>query len=95
MKKSLYEYALKHGMNRRSFVKGAASAGAIAAMSGGLSSVAVVLLQMVIQNFEKLFFKFLELVQVHQVMLIGKKLVKCVLDQQKRELRKVNSRELN
>ena len=25
MKKSLYEYALKHGMNRRSFVKGAAS----------------------------------------------------------------------
>ena len=40
MKKSLYEYALKHGMNRRSFVKGAASAGAIAAMSGGLSSVA-------------------------------------------------------
>ena len=29
MKKSLYEYALKHGMNRRSFVKGAASAGAI------------------------------------------------------------------
>ena len=40
MKKSLYEYALKYGMNRRSFVKGAASAGAIAAMSGGLSSVA-------------------------------------------------------
>ena len=40
MKKSLYEYALKHGMNRRSFVKAAASAGAIAAMSGGLSSVA-------------------------------------------------------
>ena len=40
MKKSLYEYALKHGMNRRSFVKGTASAGAIAAMSGGLSSVA-------------------------------------------------------
>ena len=40
MKKSLYEYALKHGMDRRSFVKGAASAGAIAAMSGGLSSVA-------------------------------------------------------
>ena len=40
MKKSLYEYALKHGVNRRSFVKGAASAGAIAAMSGGLSSVA-------------------------------------------------------
>ena len=40
MKKSLYEYAIKHAMNRRSFVKGAASAGAIAAMSGGLSSVA-------------------------------------------------------
>ena len=40
MKKSLYEYALKHGVNRRSFVKAAASAGAIAAMSGGLSSVA-------------------------------------------------------
>ena len=40
MKKSLYKYALKHGMNRRSFVKAAASAGAIAAMSGGLSSVA-------------------------------------------------------
>ena len=40
MRKSLYEYALKHGINRRSFVKGAASAGAIAAMSGGLSSVA-------------------------------------------------------
>ena len=40
MKKSLYEYALKHGMDRRSFVKAAASAGAIAAMSGGLSSVA-------------------------------------------------------
>ena len=40
MKKSLYEYAIKHGMNRRSFVKGAASAGAIAAMSGGFSSVA-------------------------------------------------------
>ena len=40
MKKSLYEYALKHGVNRRSFVKGAASVGAIAAMSGGLSSVA-------------------------------------------------------
>ena len=40
MKKSLYEYALKHGINRRSFVKAAASTGAIAAMSGGLSSVA-------------------------------------------------------
>ena len=40
MKKSLYEYAIKHAMNRRSFVKGAASAGAIAAMGGGLSSVA-------------------------------------------------------
>ena len=40
MKKSLYEYALKHGMNRRSFVNAAASTGAIAAMSGGLSSVA-------------------------------------------------------
>ena len=40
MKKSLYEYALKHGMDRRSFVKAAASTGAIAAMSGGLSSVA-------------------------------------------------------
>ena len=40
MKKSLYEYALKHGVNRRSFVKAAASVGAIAAMSGGLSSVA-------------------------------------------------------
>ena len=40
MKKSLYEYAIKHGMNRRSFVKAAASTGAIAAMSGGLSSVA-------------------------------------------------------
>ena len=40
MKKSLYDYALKHGINRRSFVKGAASAGAIAAMSGGLSSIA-------------------------------------------------------
>ena len=40
MKKSLYEYAIKHGMNRRSFVKAAASTGVIAAMSGGLSSVA-------------------------------------------------------
>ncbi len=40
MKKSLYEYALKHGVNRRNFVKAAASTGAIAAMSGGLSSVA-------------------------------------------------------
>ena len=40
MKKSLYDYALKHGISRRSFVKGAASAGAIAAMSGGLSSIA-------------------------------------------------------
>ena len=40
MKKSLYEYVLKHGVNRRSFVKAAASTGAIAAMSGGLSSVA-------------------------------------------------------
>ena len=40
MKKSLYEYALKHGIIRRSFVKAAASTGAIAAMSGGLSSVA-------------------------------------------------------
>ena len=30
MKKSLYEYALKQGINRRSFVKGAASAGAVA-----------------------------------------------------------------
>ena len=40
MKKSLYEYALKQGINRRSFVKGAASAGAVAAMSGGLSSIA-------------------------------------------------------
>ena len=40
MKKSLYEYALKLGMNRRSFVKAAATTGAIAAMSGGLSSVA-------------------------------------------------------
>ena len=40
MKKSLYEYALKHGVNRRSFVKAAASTGVIAAMSGGLSSVA-------------------------------------------------------
>ena len=78
MKKSLYEYAFKHGMNRRSFVKGAASAGAIAAMSGGLSSVAQVLLQMVIQNLEKLFLRFLELVQVHLEMLTGKKLVRCV-----------------
>ena len=40
MRKSLYEYAIKKAINRRSFVKGAASAGAIAAMSGGLSSVA-------------------------------------------------------
>ena len=40
MKKSLYEYALKHGVNRRSFVKAAASTGSIAAMSGGLSSLA-------------------------------------------------------
>ena len=36
MKKSLYDYALKHGINRRSFVKGAASAGAIAAGAAAL-----------------------------------------------------------
>ena len=47
MKKSLYEYAIKHAMNRRSFVKGAASAGAIAAMSGGLSSDATSALRVI------------------------------------------------
>ena len=41
MKRSLYEYAIAASKaNRRSFLKGAAGAGAVAAMSGGLSSVA-------------------------------------------------------
>ena len=41
MKKSLYEYAIaKSKATRRTFLKGAAGAGAVAAMSGGLSSVA-------------------------------------------------------
>ena len=41
MKKSLYEYAIaKSKASRRTFLKGAAGAGAVAAMSGGLSSVA-------------------------------------------------------
>ena len=41
MKKSLYEYAIAKGMaSRCTFLKGAAGAGAVAAMSGGLSSVA-------------------------------------------------------
>ena len=38
MKKSLYEYAI--ASSRRTFLKGAAGAGAVAAMSGGLASVA-------------------------------------------------------
>ena len=41
MKKSLYEYAIAASKaNRRTFLKGAAGAGAVAAMSGGLSSIA-------------------------------------------------------
>ena len=37
MKKSLYEYAIAASKaNRRTFLKGAAGAGAVAAMSGGL-----------------------------------------------------------
>jgi multiple sugar transport system substrate-binding protein len=41
MKKSLYEYAIaKSKASRRTFMKGAAGAGAIAAMSGGISSIA-------------------------------------------------------
>ena len=41
MKKSLYEYAIaKSKASRRTFLKGAAGAGAVAAMSGGLSSIA-------------------------------------------------------
>ena len=41
MKKSLYEYAIAASKgSRRTFLKGAAGAGAIAAMSGGLSTVA-------------------------------------------------------
>ena len=41
MKRSLYEYAIaKSKTSRRSFMKGAAGAGAIATMSGGLSSIA-------------------------------------------------------
>ena len=41
MKQSLYEYAIaKSKASRRTFLKGAAGAGAVAAMSGGLSSVA-------------------------------------------------------
>tara|TARA_Y100000588_G_scaffold167402_1_gene181256 strand:+ start:532 stop:2196 length:1665 start_codon:yes stop_codon:yes gene_type:complete len=41
LKKSLYEYAIaKSKASRRTFLKGAAGAGAVAAMSGGLSSVA-------------------------------------------------------
>tara|TARA_B100001964_G_scaffold115562_1_gene128821 strand:- start:5918 stop:7582 length:1665 start_codon:yes stop_codon:yes gene_type:complete len=41
MKKSLYEYAIAASKsNRRTFMKGAASAGAIAGMSGGISSIA-------------------------------------------------------
>ena len=41
MKKSLYEYAIaKSKASRRTFLKGAAGAGAVAAMRGGLSSVA-------------------------------------------------------
>ena len=41
MKNSLYEFAIaKSKASRRTFLKGAAGAGAVAAMSGGLSSVA-------------------------------------------------------
>ena len=41
MKRSLYEYAIaKSKASRRRFLKGAAGAGAVAAMSGGLSSIA-------------------------------------------------------
>ena len=41
MKRSLYEYAIaKSKASRRTFLKGAAGAGAVAAMSGGLSSIA-------------------------------------------------------
>ena len=41
MKKSLYEYAIAASKaNRRTFLKGAAGAGAVAALSGGLSSIA-------------------------------------------------------
>ena len=41
MKRSLYEYAIaKNKASRRTFLKGAAGVGAVAAMSGGLSSVA-------------------------------------------------------
>ena len=41
MKKSLYEYAIAASKaNRRTFLKGAAGAGAVAAMSGGISSIA-------------------------------------------------------
>ena len=41
MKKSLYEYAIAASKsNRRSFLKGAAGAGAMAAMGGSLASVA-------------------------------------------------------
>ena len=41
MKRSLYEYAIaKSKASRRNFLKGAAGAGAVAAMSGGLSSIA-------------------------------------------------------
>ena len=41
MKRSLYEYAIAASKaNRRTFLKGAAGAGAVAAMSGGLASIA-------------------------------------------------------
>jgi len=41
MKRSLYEYAIaKSKASRRTFLKGAAGAGAVATMSGGLSSIA-------------------------------------------------------
>ena len=41
MKRSLYEYAIANSKaSRRSFLKGAAGAGTVAAMSGGLSSIA-------------------------------------------------------
>ena len=65
MKRSLYEYATqaKSKASRRTFVKaGAAGAGAVATLSGGLSSIAknAYLQHSDILNSEMPFYKFQE-----------------------------------
>ena len=95
MKKSLYEYALKHGMNRRSFVKGAASAGAIAAMSGGLSSVASSAFADGHSELRKAILQIPGVGAGSPGDADWQKVGEMCLGPTKRELKKVNSRELN